>query len=124
MFAVAAGMWYDLDRSAGRRSSSVELVAGGRNSRTKGWTEGAVFQVGDRFVVGRSFGDKTPCSAEAQPDQHITFSRSTDEGVTWSAPRVIAGPKRPGDGHIASWGFPLVSQQGRIYVPPGNGVRL
>jgi hypothetical protein len=58
----------------------------------------------------------TQSSAEAQPDQHITFSRSTDGGVTWSAARVIAGPKKPGDGHIASWGFPLVSRQGRIYV--------
>jgi hypothetical protein len=47
MFAVAAVMWYDMDRSAGRRSSSVELVADVRNPRTKGWTEAAVspFQV-------------------------------------------------------------------------------
>jgi hypothetical protein len=56
MFAVAAGMWYDLDRSAGRRSSRVELVAGGRNPRTKGWAEGMVslFQVVGRIVVGWS----------------------------------------------------------------------
>jgi hypothetical protein len=58
----------------------------------------------------------TQSSAEAQPDQHIAFSRSTDEGLTWSRPRIIAGPKRPGDGHIASWGYPLVSGSGRIYV--------
>ena len=38
MFAVAAGMWYDLDRSAGRRSSSVEQMADDRSPRTKGWT--------------------------------------------------------------------------------------
>ncbi len=49
-------------------------------------------------------------------DQHIVFARSSDEGVTWSAPYVIAGPKKGGDGPIASWGFPLVSSRGRIYV--------
>ena len=56
MFAVAAGMWYDVDRSAGRRSSSVELVADGPNPRTKGWTEVAVspFQVVDRSGAARS----------------------------------------------------------------------
>ena len=58
----------------------------------------------------------TQSSAESQPDQHIAFSRSTDEGVTWSRPRIIAGPKRAGDGHMASWGYPLVSRSGRIYV--------
>ena len=58
----------------------------------------------------------TQSSAEAQPDQHIAFSRSGDEGVTWSRPRIIAGPKRAGDGHMASWGYPLVSRSGRIYV--------
>lgn len=58
----------------------------------------------------------TQSSAEAQPDQHITFSRSADEGRTWSEPRIIAGPRKPGDGPIASWAYPLVSKRGRIYV--------
>lgn len=58
----------------------------------------------------------TQSSAEAQPDQHIAFARSTDEGVTWTKPRIIAGPRKAGEGHIASWGYPLVSKQGRIYV--------
>ncbi len=58
----------------------------------------------------------TQSSAEAQPDQHIAFARSDDEGVTWTKPRIIAGPKKPGDGFMASWGYPLVSKQGRIYV--------
>lgn len=58
----------------------------------------------------------TQSSAEAQPDQHITFSRSADKGKTWSTPRIIAGPKRPGDGFIASWAYPLVSRTGRLYV--------
>ncbi len=58
----------------------------------------------------------TQSSAESQPDQHIAFARSADEGRTWSKPRIIAGPKKPGDGFMASWGYPLVSRSGRIYV--------
>lgn len=47
----------------------------------------------------------------------IVFARSEDDGVTWSPPKRLAGP--PGDTeppYMASWGFPLVSQSGRIYV--------
>ncbi len=58
----------------------------------------------------------TQSTAEAQPDQHIVFVRSDDEGLHWTAPKLIAGPARPGAGHIASWAFPLVSRAGRIYV--------
>jgi len=58
----------------------------------------------------------TQSSAESQPDQHITFARSTDEGRTWSTPRIIAGPPKVGEGRMASWGYPLVSKTGRIYV--------
>jgi hypothetical protein len=58
----------------------------------------------------------TQSSAESQPDQHIAFARSVDEGKTWTKPRIIAGPKKPGDGHMASWAYPLVSRSGRIYV--------
>jgi hypothetical protein len=58
----------------------------------------------------------TQSSAEAQPDQHIAFARSDDDGVTWSKPAIIVGPKKAGDGPIASWGYPLVSKSGRIYV--------
>lgn len=47
----------------------------------------------------------------------IVFARSDDEGVTWSTPNHVAGPRDAGDPqHMASWAFPLVSRQGRIYV--------
>ncbi len=55
-------------------------------------------------------------SAAMPPDQHIAFARSDDEGKTWSSPRIIAGPKKGGDGYMASWAYPLVSKKGRIYV--------
>jgi hypothetical protein len=58
----------------------------------------------------------TQSTREGQPDQHIVFVRSQDEGTTWSRPRIIAGPGKVGEGHIASWAFPLVSKSGRIYV--------
>jgi hypothetical protein len=49
-------------------------------------------------------------------DQHIAFARSTDEGVTWTKPAIIAGPRTAGESPIASWAYPLVSKSGRIYV--------
>lgn len=49
-------------------------------------------------------------------DQHIAFSRSTDEGQTWSKPDILAGPRKAGEGQIASWAYPLVSKSGRIYM--------
>ena len=55
-------------------------------------------------------------SFEGQGDQHIVFARSRDQGKTWSAPKIIAGPARPGEGFSASWAVPLVSKSGRIYV--------
>jgi len=48
---------------------------------------------------------------------HIMFSRSSDEGVTWDTPKLIAGPQDPSDPtQMASWAFPMVSKSGRIYV--------
>lgn len=58
----------------------------------------------------------TQSTREGMPDQRIVFSRSDDDGRTWSPPRVIAGPEPPETGNMASWGFPMVSESGRIYV--------
>lgn len=58
----------------------------------------------------------TQSTAEGEPDQRIVFARSGDEGRSWTPPRVIAGPAPAADGGLASWGFPLVSNSGRIYV--------
>ena len=53
---------------------------------------------------------------EGHGDHRIMFSRSDDEGETWSEPMRVAGPAVKGEGYQASWGFPLVSKSGRIYV--------
>lgn len=85
-------------------------------------TDTAVTDTGnEHFLVTEGPRDSliavwTQSSAEAQPDQHIAFARSLDHGATWTRPQIIAGPRKPGDGPIASWGYPLVSTSGRIYV--------
>ncbi|MCX6892093.1 MAG: sialidase family protein [Verrucomicrobia bacterium] len=54
---------------------------------------------------------------DAAVGNRIVFSRSTDEGASWSPPSHLAGPATPDDpAHMASWGFPMVSKSGRIYV--------
>jgi len=60
----------------------------------------------------------TQSTAEGRTDQRIVFARSANEGLTWSTPRIIAGADADlasGKG-MCSWGFPLVSKSGRIYV--------
>lgn len=84
--------------------------------------DGASHDTGNEHVLAFDGPDRslmilwTQSSAEGQPDQRIAFARSSDNGRTWSPPRILAGPRRPGDGPIASWGFPLVSRSGRLYV--------
>lgn len=52
-----------------------------------------------------------------EPANRIVFSTSKDEGVTWAPPTHVLGPKTPDDpANMASWGFPLVSKSGRVYV--------
>ena len=47
----------------------------------------------------------------------IVFSRSLDEGENWDDPIVSIGPTgSDGNTPMASWGFPMVSTSGRIYV--------
>ncbi len=58
----------------------------------------------------------TQSTAEGAGDHRIMFSRSADDGVTWSKPLRIAGAARKGEGMQASWGFPLTSKSGRLYV--------
>ena len=53
---------------------------------------------------------------EGHGDHRIVFSRSDNEGETWTEPLRLAGPAAKGEGRQASWGFPMVSASGRIYV--------
>lgn len=84
--------------------------------------DGSTFDTGnEHFLVfdgpdGSLMCVWTQSSYEGAGDHRIMFSRSDDEGNTWAEPLRVAGPSRPGDGHMASWGFPLLSKAGRIYV--------
>ncbi|MDI6827203.1 MAG: sialidase family protein [Armatimonadota bacterium] len=84
--------------------------------------DGSTFDTGnEHFLVfdgpdGSLMAVWTQSSYEGAGDHRIVFSRSDDEGVTWSPPKRLVGPMKPGDGYMASWGFPLTSKSGRIYV--------
>lgn len=84
--------------------------------------DGSTFDTGnEHFLVtdapdGAMMAVWTQSTREGAGDHRVMFSRSTDEGVTWAPPLRLAGPRWPGDGKIASWGYPLVSKSGRIYV--------
>jgi hypothetical protein len=58
----------------------------------------------------------TQSTHEGAGDHRIMFTRSDDEGLTWAAPQRLVGPRFKGDGHMASWGYPLINKSGRIYV--------
>jgi hypothetical protein len=59
----------------------------------------------------------TQSSYEGGGDHRIIFARSFDDGATWTEPRRIAGPAGADDAApMASWGFPITSASGRIYV--------
>ena len=57
----------------------------------------------------------TQSSCEGRGDNHLVLARSTD-GATWSEPVRIVGTAPGGSERQASWGFPVVSARGRIYV--------
>ena len=84
--------------------------------------DGSTFDTGnEHFLVfdgpdGSLMAVWTQSTFEGQPDQRIMFSQSINEGEKWAAPQVIAGPKPGEKGNMASWGFPMVSKKGRIYV--------
>lgn len=84
--------------------------------------DGSTFDTGnEHFLVfdgpdGSLMAVWTQSSYEGAGDHRIMFSRSADEGLSWAEPMRLVGPRRKGDGHMASWGFPLISKKGRIYV--------
>ncbi len=61
----------------------------------------------------------TQSTFEGQPNHRIVFSRSPD-GLDWTPPVQIAGKAEGADPAdrtgMCSWGFPMVSTSGRIYV--------
>lgn len=87
---------------------------------------------GDNMVLGDTYDDHfqviskddgtllafwTQATREADIDQHIAFSKSTDGGLTWTPVQVLAGSANKKNPQLlASWQQPMVSKSGRIYV--------
>ena len=111
-------------------NESVETILDREIQRTKpdyvvyrpGSLDGSTFDTGnEHFLVfdgpdGSLMVVWTQSSYEGAGDHRIVFSRSDDEGKTWLPPKRLVGPTRPGDGRMSSWGFPITSKSGRIYV--------
>lgn len=70
----------------------------------------------EQLKDGRLFAVWTQSTSEGEPDQHIVFAFSEDQGRTWSDPKTIACRDEARGIGMASWAFPLVSKSGRIYV--------
>lgn len=86
----------------------------------------------DKYVTGDTYNDHfhvftkpngmlfavwTQATREADIDQHIAFSKSTDKGLTWSYPIILAGSENYTNPRlVASWQQPMVSMSGRIYI--------
>jgi len=87
-----------------------------------GSLDGSTYDTGnEHFLVtdapdGALMAVWTQSSYEGAGDHRIMFSRSLDDGITWEKPTRIVGPTKPGDGFMASWGFPMTTRSGRIYV--------
>jgi hypothetical protein len=87
-----------------------------------GSVDGSTFDTGnEHFLVfdgpdGSLMAVWTQSSYENAGDHRIVFSKSEDNGKTWIEPVFIAGTRPGGDAPMASWGFPLISKTGRVYV--------
>jgi len=57
----------------------------------------------------------TQSSCEGRGDNHLVVARSKN-AVDWSSPEYICGYKEGIDDKQASWGFPVISSDGRIYL--------
>ena len=87
-----------------------------RDLKKVGDTYNDHFQVFDK-PDGTLFAVWTQATREGEVDHHIAFSKSTDKGLTWSEPEILAGSANAVHPQLrASWQQPMVSKSGRIYV--------
>ena len=87
-----------------------------RDGTRPGDTYNDHFQVISNPSNGCLYAFWTQASRESYIDQHIAFSRSTDKGVTWTDPVILAGsPCRDRPALLASWQQPMLTTRGRLY---------
>ena len=74
------------------------------------------FQVLDDPKRGLLYAFWTQATKEAAPDQHIAFSKSSDGGLTWTTPELVAGSETINHPRlVASWQQPMLAKSGRLY---------
>jgi hypothetical protein len=74
------------------------------------------FQVLDDPKRGLFYAFWTQATKEAAADQHIAFSKSADNGRTWTKPLLLAGSETIKVPRlVASWQQPMLSKSGRLY---------
>ena len=74
------------------------------------------FQVLDDPQRKMLFAFWTQASYEGCSDQHIAFSKSSDGGLSWTEPDVIAGSECRALPRLrASWQQPMLAKTGRLY---------
>ena len=87
-----------------------------RNPAEKGDTYNDHFQVIHDERRGLLFAFWTQASGEGAADQHIAFSKSADNGRTWTEAEILAGsPSMKHPGLRASWQQPMLTKSGRLY---------
>ncbi len=58
----------------------------------------------------------TQATYESDIDQHVAFAKSSDKGVTWTRPVILAGShNKRNPALLASWQQPMLTKGGRLY---------
>ena len=108
-------MQIDLEVELQRTSPDIVVYNPGTLDRSTETTGNEHFLV-ERIAPGRLIAVWTQSGFEGESNQRIVFSRSADDGLTWTGPRILAAADPSRNVGMASWGFPVVSRSGRIYV--------
>lgn len=105
----------DLDVEIKRTDSDVVVYRPQFEGMASGDNGNEHFLVFESKKSGDLLAIWTQSTYEGSKDHRLLFARSKDRGATWLPTRKIVGPGKPGEGHMASWGFPIVADNGRIY---------
>ena len=87
-------------------------------SRVEGESDNVHLYVIDHEGYGGLLAFWTQSTVEGTGNNHIVMAGSRDGGKTWTRPRFLLGSRaltRSAEAQ-ASWGFPIVTKSGRIYL--------
>ena len=117
--------WHYLDPSTNIHVTPHDLtvfvpkqsrVESERDTHAVGDTFNDHFHVLDDPERGMLYAFWTQGSFEAANDEHVVFSKSSDGGVTWTEPVILAGSATmAAPTPVAAWQQPMISGSGRLY---------